>query len=617
MTIRKKIYRIFTVFSIILIASLFYYTYFIIIKGYEKVEALEISKNMMRAEESIEVQLNMLEKITADWAVWDDMYQFAENKNKEFEEVNLIPTTYELLKVDFMYVLNNSGEIVYAKQFNSKTAKFETVPNEFIMNSVEKGFVANSEGKIALLVSQDIFKSNKTGVKKGVVGIGYYVEGERLNELKDYMKEEISLKLSSIKNDRKFLIEKINSSTITNTVFYETINNNGVIEYSFQMNRDINILGRKSSTEFILYFIITFCIFILIVFIFLKKTVYERVEILTKKVKEIRERHGENIQIEFSGNDELSELKNEINSFIEKLAVAHEKLKAREEKYRALYNESAALHIIVNEKYEIVDMNNAVLKLIEVNRENILGKRISEIVHKDDLENLLRFIDEIFIGIGDENIEIKLKGENGTIFYIQLYPTNLFISEENNNYTALITGSDITQRKLMEQKLEELATFDEMTQVLNRRAGLEILEQQINSCMAAGKNISICYIDVNDLKKVNDKFGHFLGDMLINDAVKILKECIRESDYVVRLGGDEFLLILPECDNVSLNMITNRIDTKCFEFNEKQLREYKLTVSYGSATYKENFNMRINEFVELADSRMYEYKKKMKAKKDD
>ena len=615
MTIRKKIYRIFTVFSIILIASLFYYTYFIIIKGYEKAEALEIRKNMIRAEESIEVQLGMLEKITLDWAIWDDMYQFAEDKNKEFENVNLIPTTYELLKIDFMYVLNNSGEIVYAKQFNSKTDKFEPIPKGLIINSVEKGFIANSDGKIALLVSHDIFKSDKTGVKKGIVGIGYYVEGERVNDIRDYMKEDISLKLSSIKNERKFLVEKINSNTIVNTVFYETINNKGIVEYSFQINRDINILGRKSSKEFILYFIITFCIFMLIMFIFLKKTVYERVEILTKKVKEIRDKYGENIQIEFSGNDELSELKNEINSFIKELAFVNTKLKAREEKYRALYNESAALHIIVNEKYEIVDMNNAVLKLLEKNRDDIIGKKISEIVHKDDLENILRFIDEIFIGIGDENIEIKLKTENGKIFYIQLYPTNLFISEENNNYTALITGSDITQRKLIEQKLKELAIFDEMTQVLNRRAGLEILEQQINSCRATGKNLSICYIDVNDLKKVNDKFGHFLGDMLINDAVKILKECIRESDYIVRLGGDEFLLILPECDNNSLNMITNRIDTKCFEFNEKKLREYKLTVSYGSATYKENFNMKINEFIEVADSRMYEYKKNMKAKK--
>ncbi|GFR34325.1 GGDEF domain-containing protein [Thermobrachium celere] len=156
---------------------------------------------------------------------------------------------------------------------------------------------------------------------------------------------------------------------------------------------------------------------------------------------------------------------------------------------------------------------------------------------------------------------------------------------------------------------EFYATHDAMTKCLNRRAGLEKLTSIINKYSKTP--ISIIYADLNNLKLINDSFGHCEGDKAIINASKIFRSCIKKDDFVIRLGGDEFLIVTLNCNEIDADNIVERINFKIDELNK--MNKVELSVSFGIATYTKQYES-VVDFIQEADRRMYENKKKFHSK---
>ena len=151
------------------------------------------------------------------------------------------------------------------------------------------------------------------------------------------------------------------------------------------------------------------------------------------------------------------------------------------------------------------------------------------------------------------------------------------------------------------------ASYDIMTGVYNRRTGLDILESLFEKHTKERRDLTIVYADIDNLKQVNDTLGHSEGDRLIISVAQVLKKNIRNTDYIVRLGGDEFLLVLPDCDINKAQKITNRINENLSDLYLKH-RKYEYKVSFGFATIEELYS-NADEMVAFADIKMYENKK--------
>lgn len=177
-----------------------------------------------------------------------------------------------------------------------------------------------------------------------------------------------------------------------------------------------------------------------------------------------------------------------------------------------------------------------------------------------------------------------------------------------------ILGNDInlmlTKIENMNRQLTEYATFDMMTGVLNRRIGFEKLENLIEAANTNHFDLAISFIDINDLKYVNDEYGHNSGDQLIIDVSDILTANTRTTDILCRLGGDEFLIIFPYCDEKQAHETLDRIKKDIIHFNSSKNRQYSLSISNGIVEYDQL--MSVDEFVEKADTLMYEDKKRIK-----
>ncbi|WP_297421205.1 GGDEF domain-containing protein [Clostridium sp.] len=189
------------------------------------------------------------------------------------------------------------------------------------------------------------------------------------------------------------------------------------------------------------------------------------------------------------------------------------------------------------------------------------------------------------------------------------------ISDGQQEYLHRIQNDlkkEIEDRIRAEEKLKYFAAIDTLTGFYNRGMGLTLLENEIKTIRRKKGVFSICYIDLNGLKYVNDNFGHAEGDELLVNACEFIKEGVRDNDILCRVGGDEFIILLPELKQEEVEKIMEKIMMNIDIENKSQIRPYDLSFSYGIVQVECNNCRTIDEIIQMADANMYEYKKKHK-----
>jgi len=172
----------------------------------------------------------------------------------------------------------------------------------------------------------------------------------------------------------------------------------------------------------------------------------------------------------------------------------------------------------------------------------------------------------------------------------------------------LIGLSDITT-------LKHAAAFDSMTAMLNRRAGLELLEYLFEECARSQTGITLCFIDIDRLKYVNDMHGHQEGDWYIKSVAQTIKQTAGETLRCIRYGGDEILLVTEHLNLTVLEEKMQQINATLYHIGHESFRPYTMSVSYGFAVYPNATAQSIADLIEEADMSMYEQKKTKRAQR--
>jgi diguanylate cyclase (GGDEF)-like protein/PAS domain S-box-containing protein len=163
--------------------------------------------------------------------------------------------------------------------------------------------------------------------------------------------------------------------------------------------------------------------------------------------------------------------------------------------------------------------------------------------------------------------------------------------------------TDISERKAYEEHLKHLSLHDQLTGLYNRN----FFETQIKVIEKSKRYpISIIVFDVDGLKLVNDTLGHARGDKLLQMVADIISNSLRANDFLARIGGDEFVAILPETDEETVFKIADRVRANIRKANEAS-KEFPISVSVGAATAF-NHNTTLREVIRKADERMYHEK---------
>lgn len=166
--------------------------------------------------------------------------------------------------------------------------------------------------------------------------------------------------------------------------------------------------------------------------------------------------------------------------------------------------------------------------------------------------------------------------------------------------------SDVTRYKKAENKLEMLAKTDVLTGLNNRRAGLEILEAAYIKCKKEKKPLTVCFADIDGLKRINDTYGHGVGDNMIRTVAGILKKYMGVLGEVCRLGGDEFLLILPGSHKPQAILVASRIEQAISRTFISGSQNISMSFGFKEADY--DANETVYTLINVADSDMYSKK---------
>jgi len=204
--------------------------------------------------------------------------------------------------------------------------------------------------------------------------------------------------------------------------------------------------------------------------------------------------------------------------------------------------------------------------------------------------------------------EIWNRRKNG-----EIYPEMLTISAVRNaagapqNYVALF--SDITAQKAHQGQLEHIAHYDALTNLPNRVLLADRLQQALTQTQRRKERLAVAYLDLDGFKLINDRYGHQVGDQLLIELARAMKQCLREGDTLARLGGDEFVAVLIDLDDLPGGApMLQRILTAAAQ--PVQIGELTLNVSasLGVTFYPQATDIDADQLLRQADHAMYQAK---------
>ncbi|MGZ5555477.1 MAG: sensor domain-containing diguanylate cyclase [Candidatus Aminicenantales bacterium] len=174
--------------------------------------------------------------------------------------------------------------------------------------------------------------------------------------------------------------------------------------------------------------------------------------------------------------------------------------------------------------------------------------------------------------------------------------------------------TDITERKQMEEEIRSLSLHDELTSLYNRRGFMTLADHVLKTANRLKKVIALIYLDVDNLKKINDSGGHKMGDRALVEVAFILRKGFRETDIIGRLGGDEFAVLAMEATAMNVDALSQRLRDRLDLFNTRSSAEagFQLSVSTGVATREPDQAEAVEEMLSRADLLMYEQKRAKK-----
>lgn len=275
-------------------------------------------------------------------------------------------------------------------------------------------------------------------------------------------------------------------------------------------------------------------------------------------------------------------------------------LKRSETKFRETFKQAGMGIAQLNQSGHILDANAAFCKILKKRKSAVIGQPYNSFFHAandEQANDALKSAEEILRTTSFIR-DVKFTDDSYVKTKVTISPLE-DASSANVSFVCLL--EDITEQSLLSKELRHQARHDELTGLVNRRAFKEYLEESVKYSQDEGHVHSLCFIDLDRFKIVNDTSGHFAGDTILQQIAKRLSSKLRKGDILARLGGDEFGLILNCCDTEQALRIADSLRVTLidvpFLWNEKV---FSVGCSIGMVPVNSESNA--EELLKLADS---------------
>lgn len=230
---------------------------------------------------------------------------------------------------------------------------------------------------------------------------------------------------------------------------------------------------------------------------------------------------------------------------------SEEALLESEQRFRAIFENAAVGIARVSLAGRFLQINEVYSKIIGYSREEVLSQQFGfqQITFPEDREANMALVKRLLEGENDSySIEKRYIRKDGSVVWVNLSVSLLRASAGQPLY-FISAVQDITGRKMLEEQLRHLSNYDILTDLPNRTLLADRTRQALATARRDKARMALMYVDLDEFKPVNDTLGHNIGDLLLKEAARRMQGSVRASDTVARIGGDEFVVLLPTIDN--------------------------------------------------------------------
>ncbi|MBA2657691.1 MAG: GGDEF domain-containing protein [Tatlockia sp.] len=260
----------------------------------------------------------------------------------------------------------------------------------------------------------------------------------------------------------------------------------------------------------------------------------------------------------------------------------------------------------INLKKQIIYVNQYFCNISGYCESQLLGKQWLDEVHLDDQATISLPLEKIMKKGRSHKFECRFINQEKEEIWVLCHLAPEYVEKNITNYVGIVT--EINELKKTQSALEKLASYDPLTQLPNRYLFEELLIKSLSRAKRHSSTLALFYIDLDFFKKVNDFFGHGIGDDFLKEVGNRLRQSVRVEDFIVRLGGDEFAIILEDIQNFNtISMAAQRlIDdfNKSFNIGGKEIIS---SLSIGISVFPDEGKNAVT-IVQHADQALYQAK---------
>lgn len=306
--------------------------------------------------------------------------------------------------------------------------------------------------------------------------------------------------------------------------------------------------------------------------------------------------------------DDLMEIKRlgEVYAIVLHNRQQESKLRRSEEQFRSMV-EIAPFPMLVTKREPnstILYGNLRAAELFKVSQNALIGSTVAD--YNQKREEWIEILDEIEKNRCVLDKEMQFYDVNGKACWVLLFAVKViwFGSE-----ALMITINDITDRKNMEETLRQLATVDYLTGIWNRRYIMDLGNKEFEHYLRYKTHMSVIIFDLDHFKLVNDKYGHNIGDRVLEGTAKVVTNELRERDIFGRYGGEEFVIVFPEISLGETAKVAERLRQaiEAYQYSLEDSSTLTVTASFGISEVMDN-DRTFEEILTRADFALYQAK---------
>ncbi|MDB2562301.1 sensor domain-containing diguanylate cyclase [Sulfurimonas sp.] len=261
--------------------------------------------------------------------------------------------------------------------------------------------------------------------------------------------------------------------------------------------------------------------------------------------------------------------------------------------------------VLTDENGTIFQINHAFTQLTGYTQSDVIDENMSLLKSGEYTHAFYRSFYEKLLKTKKHKLEIYNRCKNGELM---LMSESISHITSNESHYCIVTLEDITEQKRLSERYQYLATHDPLTGLANRTLFEDRFSHATLNAARSRKKLAILMCDLNEFKQINDTFGHNFGDLVLQQTAQRLKTAVRSSDTIARYGGDEFILILENLEDVhEIDTIVNSCKASFPMSLDINNGKCEIGISIGYACFPEE-GTTLEQLTSQADTKMYKEK---------